>query len=158
MLPRCLRRIDTANIFGMTPLLWSAMNGHTECVAVLARMGCALGLANNRGKTALALARQQGHHDTARLLSDIEAAGGWRQYAAECRMAYVLVRHAVGKTHAVLDEGHDDRELLHFLFGKTEVLVASGAGGRRTRARATSGGMHTLPTERLFEAVVRYLF
>ena len=33
-------------------------------------------------------------------------------------MAYVRIRHEVSKTYAVLDEGHDDRELLHFVFGR----------------------------------------
>jgi len=56
------------------------------------------------------------HHDTVRLLSDIDSAGGRRPYATACRMAYVRIRHEVSKTYAALEEGHDDRALLHFLF------------------------------------------
>ena len=51
---------------------------------------------------------EDGHHDTASLLSDIASAGGWRPYAAARRMAYVRIRHEVSKTYAVLDEGHED--------------------------------------------------
>jgi hypothetical protein len=68
-----------------------------------------------------------GHHDTARLLSDIASAGGWRPYAAACRMAYVRIRHEVSKSYAVLEEGHDDRALLHFLFGRNPAVVVDAA-------------------------------
>ena len=75
------------------------------------------------GDTALDWARIEGHPETARLLSDIDSAGGWRPYAAACRMAYVRIRHEVSKTHAVLDEGHDDRALLHLVFGRNRATV-----------------------------------
>ena len=71
----------------------------------------------------LDIARTYNHHDTARLLSDIDSAGGWRPYAAACRMAYVRIRHEVSKTYAVLEEGHDDRALLHLVFGRNRATV-----------------------------------
>ena len=93
-------------------------------VCHLARLGCSLSRkSTSSGRTALDWARDRGHPDTARLLSDIDSAGGWRPYAAACRMAYVRIRHEVSKTYAVLDEGHDDRALLHFLFGRNRAAV-----------------------------------
>ena len=77
--------------------------------------------------TALDYARHFNRHDTARLLSDIDSAGGWRLYAAACRMAYVRIRHEVSKTYAVLDEGHDDRALLHLVFGRNRAAVDAAA-------------------------------
>ena len=84
-------------------------------------------MGNRDGHTALDYARAYNHPDTARLLSDIDSAGGWRPYAAACRMAYVRIRHEVSKTYAVLDEGHDDRALLHFMFGRNRAAVDAAA-------------------------------
>ena len=97
----------------------ASIEGMTPVVRHLARLGCSLSRMCD-GYTALDFARVKGHHDTARLLSDIDSAGGWRPYAAARRMAYVRIRHEVHKTGTVLDEGHDDRELYHFLFGKSK--------------------------------------
>ena len=53
-------------------------------------------------------------------------------------MAYVRIRHEVSKTYKVLGEGHDDRELLHFLFGRNRVVAvdtaAPGPGERLEEA------------------------
>jgi hypothetical protein len=106
-------------IDGTTPIMAASGGGRTPVVRYLARLGCSLSRKTlGHGHTALDLARGNGHPDTARLLSDIDAAGGWRPYAAAFRMAYVRIRHEVSATYAVLDEGHDDRELLHFVFGR----------------------------------------
>jgi len=88
-------------------------------------------------------ARISNNHDTVKLLSDIIMAGGWRPYAAACRMAYVRIRHEVSKTYAVLDEGHDDRALLHFVFGRNDVFDEAYPG-------------YVLPDE-VFEIVCKYL-
>ena len=95
-------------------------NGQTEVVRQLARLGCSLYRRNMFGWAARDLARQEGHDDTARLLDDLYWAGGWRPYAAARRMPYVCIRHEVSKTYKVLAEDHDDRALLHFVFGKSQ--------------------------------------
>ena len=38
-------------------------------------------------------------------------------------MAYVRIRHEVSTTYAILDEGHDDRALLHLVFGRNRATV-----------------------------------
>ena len=112
---------------GATPAYIAAFYGHLDVVRYLARFGCSFSRRTNDGGTALSAARQNNHHDTARLLSDIDSAGGWRPYAAACRMAYVRIRHEVSKTYAVLDEGHEDRELLHLVFGRNRAAVDAAA-------------------------------
>ena len=42
-------------------------------------------------------------------------------------MAYVLIRYEVSKTYAVLDEGDEDRKLLHFVFGRNRATVVDAA-------------------------------
>ena len=101
--------IDMPANNNQTPIMSASAAGMTPVVRHLARLGCSLTHTTSSGHTALDAARHNGHHDTARLLSDIDSAGGWRPYAAACRMAYVRIRHEVSKTYAVLDEGHDDR-------------------------------------------------
>ena len=115
--------IDMPNNVNITPIMWASGKGMTPVVRHLARLGCSLSRKSVSGKTALDWARNEGHPDTARLLSDIASAGGWRPYAAACRMAYVRIRHEVSKTYAVLDEGHDDRALLHLVFGRNRATV-----------------------------------
>ena len=68
-------------------------------------------------------------------------------------MAYVRIRHEVSKTYAVLDEGHDDRALLHFLFGRNRAVVGAAAPSRRARL-ATA--MHELP-DVVFALICRML-
>jgi len=48
---------------------------------------------------------------------------GREWYVAARRMAYVRIRHEVSKTYAVLDESHEDRALLHFVFGRNRTAV-----------------------------------
>ena len=129
--------VDRGNLSGTTPLQIAAVEGNIEVVRLLARCGALYRKCHREGMTALDFARHRGHHDTARLLSDIASAGGWRPYVATCRMAYVRIRHEVSKTYAVLDEGHDDRALLHLVFGRNRAAVDAAApsdGGRLEEA------------------------
>ena len=96
--------IDMPNQYNEAPIMLASGMGMTLVVRHLARLGCSLSRKNKYGFTALDIARDQGHHETARLLSDVDSAGGWRLYAAACRMAYVRIRHEVSKTYAVLEE------------------------------------------------------
>ena len=108
-----------------TPIMEASFTGKTTTVRHLARLGCSLSLRDDNGFTALDYARKYGQHETARLLSDIASAGSWRPYAIAYRMSYVRIRHEVHKIGTVLPEDHDDRELLHFLFGKSERGASS---------------------------------
>ena len=101
-------------------IIAASANGQTEVVRQLARLGCSLYRRNMFGWAALDLARQEGHNDIVLLLTDLFWVGGWRPYAAARRMPYVRIRHEVGKTYKVLKEDHDDRALLHFVFGKSQ--------------------------------------
>jgi len=105
--------IDAPNNYwaSWTPLMTASHRGYIEVVRLLAELGCSLSLKCKSGKTALDLARHADHHDTADLLCDI---------LTTRRMAYVLIRHEVHETGTVLPEDHKERELLHFLFGKSE--------------------------------------
>ena len=79
-------------------------------------------------------------------------------------MAYVRIRHEVSKTYAVLEEGHDDRELLHFLFGRNRAVVdapAPSPGGERLEEASEDGAekakaMLELP-DVVFQLVCRFL-
>jgi len=115
--------IESLTLLGTTPVMEASRRGMTSAVRHLARLGCSLSHEDNDGDTALDWARREGHHDTAQLLSAIDSAGSWRQYAAACRMAYVRIRHEVSTTYAVLDDGHDDRELFHLVFGRNRAFV-----------------------------------
>ena len=158
--------LNVADLNGLTPLMAASQYGGVQGTAVeeLTRLGCDLALRNDYGNTARDWARHNDHHDTARLLSDIDAAGGWRPYAAACRMAYVRIRHEVSKTYAVLDEGHDDRALLHFLFGRNRAIVAAAvptSHGERLEEASEDGAekpeaMLELP-DVVFRLVCRYL-
>ena len=106
-------------------------------------------------------ARISNNHDTVKLLSDIIMAGGWRPYAAACRMAYVRIRHEVSKTYAVLDEGHDDRALLHLVFGRNRVTVGAAEPTTPPEEAAEDGSekpkaMQVLPDD-VFALVCRML-
>jgi len=98
--------IDAPDNGNITPIMTASGKGETPVVRHLARLGCSLSRKDNFSFTALDYARHYDQHDTARLLTDIDSAGGWRPYAAACRMAYVRIRYEVSKTYAVLDEGH----------------------------------------------------
>ena len=146
-----------------TPIMMASGEGMTSVVRHLARLGCSLSRKSALGNTALDIARREGQHDTARLLLQIDLAGGWRPYAAACRMAYVRIRHEVSKTYAVLDEGHDDRELLHLVFGRNRAVVdaAAPSHGERLEEAAADGAekpkaMLELP-DVVFRLVCRYL-
>ena len=82
-------------------------------------------------------------------------AGGWRKYVAARRMQYVLIRLQVSKTYAVLPEDHEDRALLHFLFGcnRDTVEVAS---GEDDQAADPPTPMATLPDD-LFPRLLGFL-
>jgi len=135
--------LDMRDSLGTPPVMvatWHIPSGGVHVVRHLARLGCDLRATNKRGKDALTWAVQLRKTDIATLLTDIASAGGWRQYVAARRMAYVRIRHEVSKTYAVLDEGHDDRALLHFLFGRNRVAVGAAApashGGPRLEEAA----------------------
>ena len=119
--------IDMPDKGNLTPIMAASAEGRASVVRHLARLGCSLSHKTRNGYTAFDYAGANGHYDTARLLFDIDSAGGWRPYAAACRMAYVCIRHEVSKTYAVLDEGHDDRALLHLVFGRNRAAVDAAA-------------------------------
>ena len=146
--PGCVDIPDHENF---TPVMHASDRGNTDVVRLLARLGCSLSRKTiSDGYTALDLARHYGRHDTARLLSDIDAAGGWRGYVAARRMAYVRIRHEVSKTYAVLDEDHKLRTLYHFVFGKNEVLLVG-----KNKVWKTAPSL-TLPMD-LFGRIIGYL-
>ena len=157
--------LDVPDAAGVTALLIAADHGHTRLVKYLLRQGAdprrqfeehtaaelaadaAEQEAERRGDGTESLsdvARRQGHEKTIRLLDIVEASGGWREYTAGLRLPYARIRHKVGKTYAVLDEGHEDRELLHFVFGKNGVV-----GEEPT-------SMHTAPAE-IFGSIIQWL-
>ena len=129
--------LDVPNNYGQTPLVMGAIGGRTAVVRYLAGRGCSLTPGH---LNALDIARLYDNHETARLLEDIQSAGGWRKYAAARRMPYVRIRHEVSKTYAVLDEGLGDRALLHFLFGRNRVAVDAAAVPSAEPRRAARGG------------------
>jgi hypothetical protein len=134
--------IDMPRNDDVTPIIEAALTGMTPVVRHLARLGCSLSHTTANCHNALDYARRKGYHDTVRLLSGIASAGGWRQYAAACRMAYVRIRHEVSKTYAVLDEGHADRALLHLVFGRNRAVVVDAAApshGERLEEAAEDG-------------------
>ena len=116
--------IDMPTNLNTSLIMAASGEGIIPVVRHLTGLGCLLSRKAADGNTALERAtpalRAPRHRP--RLLFEIASAGGWPQYAAACRMAYVRIRHEVSKTYAVLDEGHDDRELYHFVFGKNEVV------------------------------------
>ena len=106
---------------GTTPLHVAASSGQTEIVLHLARLGCDIAHRDSNFMTPITLARSNNHHETARLLSDIESAGGWRMYVAARRMAYVRIRHEVSRTYKKLPKKKQLlklRALYHFVFGR----------------------------------------
>ena len=134
---------------GILPLHAAAAYGSLEIVRYVAkktpkhieagaRGGSPFSWTSANGMTALDWALANGHQDVARLLEDIESAGGWRGYVATLRMQYVLLRHEVSRTHAVLDEGHDDRELLHLVFGRNRATVDAAAPSHGERLEEAS--------------------
>jgi len=135
--------IDLQSNRNISPLMDACTAGKVHVVRYLLRLGCSLSQENCDGYNALDISRVGGHHDTARLLFNIESAGGWRLYAVACRMAYVRIRHEVSKTYAVLEEGHDDRALLHFVFGRNRTVVGAAAPtshGERLEEASEDGG------------------
>ena len=156
--------MDVLNANGITPIIVSAHRGHTDILLYLARRGCSLARITDNQMTALSFARAQGHHDLVCLIEDILSAGGYRQYAAARRMPYVRIRHEVSSAYLVLDEGHDDRALLHLVFGRNRAAVVDAAAvshGERLEEAAEDGAekskaMHELP-DAVFSLVCRFL-
>lgn len=140
---------DTSGV-GITPLMLAAFHGNDECVRHLARLGCRL----NRGRErlALGLAQVNDQLSTVRLLSDIDAAGGWRGYAAGRRMVYARIRYQVSRTYVILPETESakDRMLYHFLFGR------NGNGNGNSSSNPFVEYMLTLPGD-VFGRVIGYL-
>jgi len=159
--PMVVHRPDA---FGWSAVMLASACGHTGIVRHLASLGCSLSREDDNGFTALDFATKNGQHDTARLLLEIELAGGWRQYVAACRMAYVRIRHEVSKTYAVLPESNKHRELLHLVFGRNRAVVADAAApsqGERVEEAADDGSekpkaMLELP-DVVFRLVIRFL-
>ena len=59
------RIVDPLDDSSMTPLMWTARSGCTECARILVNAGASNIFRNARGETALTLALQSGHADTA---------------------------------------------------------------------------------------------
>lgn len=60
--------IDTTDDFGRTPLMMSALGGHTRIAKVLIDAGADIGAAAKYGQTALQFAEEQGNSDIAGML------------------------------------------------------------------------------------------
>jgi len=155
----------TGERIGLTPLTSCALgtgqgqshpSDRLETVRLFARSGCILDrmCEGDPRSTAINIAKAVGNTEMVRLLSDIRAAGGWRKYAAASRMALVRIRHTVSKTYKVLPEGHRDRELYHFLFGRNKVKN-EGEAAAEDDAEA-EGPALVLPDE-VFRLVVKYV-
>ena len=79
-------------------------------------------------------------------------------------MVYVRIRHEVSRDYLVLDEGHDDRALLHLVFGRNRATVDAAAvpsPGERLEEAADDGSekakaMLELP-DVVFRLVCRFL-
>jgi len=54
-------------------------------------------------------------------------------------MVYVRIRHEVSRDYLVLDEGHDDRALLHLVFGRNRVAVIDDASGGQLEEASVKG-------------------
>ena len=137
-------------ILGRAAIYRHPRQDNRETVRVLARLGCDLTRRTQYGETARHIAHRsaggtvmatertseaQPMTGADRLLTDIESAGGWRQYVTAQRMAYVRIRHTVSKTYKVLYEGHDDRELFHFVFGRNRVAEPKKAWAKKRSAK-----------------------
>jgi len=113
--------LDDVDEDGDSPLILAAAEGSAQVIRYLASQGCSLSRKNKEDESALDVAEMNGNDDVAQLLCMVETAGGWSKYVASNRMPYVRIRHEISRTHTVLEEGHDDRELLHFLFGRNKA-------------------------------------
>ncbi len=72
-------QIDSANNNGDTPLMDAAYLNKLDILAELLARGANPQLLNKRGRSALALARQRGHHQAVALLTDVKVAGAGAQ-------------------------------------------------------------------------------
>ena len=144
----------------VTPIMTASEYGMTPVVRYLALLGCSLSQKETKyGDTALDWARHYNQHDTARLISDIESAGGWRPYAATRRMAYVRIRHEVSKTYAMLPKTKKLRKLralLHFVFGRNRDVVGTAAAEASGDGFEKPEAMQVLPDD-VFALVCRML-
>ena len=132
---------------GVTPLLLAVIHNRLQVARHLVRHGADLH-PEIQGNTALQIAVRLGdRRNFVRLLTDVGSAGGWANYAAARRLPYCLIRHRVGETFATLRLGDPDRELYHFLFGRTNFDVPVAEGEQR---------MLVLPDD-LFSIVVGFL-
>jgi len=90
---------------------------------------------------AIGQASLRGHNDVVTLITAIDAAGGWRKYAATLRHPHCLLRLRVGATYARLPVGHSERELYHFIYGRNNIDMNASAGSiedERAQAHAMS--------------------
>ena len=139
--------------------MYAVEAGGPEVVAHMARIGCRLFLADNNGRTEEEWCQNL---DTLDLLMEINECGDWSWYVATRRMAYVFIRHEVSKSYIVLEEGHDDRELLHLVFGRNRAIAVDAAAptshGERLEAAADQEpkAMLELP-DVVFRLVCRFL-
>jgi len=141
-------QINAVEEEGWPPAMMAAIEGRADVMEHLARLGADLSLANFSGDTVLDHAVQQGHSGTVRLLEDIASAGGWPQYMAARRMAYVRIRHEVSATYRILPGSNKLYKIMHFVFGRNKM----GEAVKRTRR----AGMVTIPDD-LFALVCRFL-
>ena len=62
--------LNAVNIDGRTALHFASQRGHIDCVAVLLRAGSNPSIVDEEGNTAADLARENGHHDVADLITE----------------------------------------------------------------------------------------
>ena len=63
-----VQKLDVANIDGLTQLMWAAGQGHAETARFLVSKGANKSLKDERGLTALEMAKEAGHAQIAAML------------------------------------------------------------------------------------------
>ena len=146
-----MEQVDEA---GDTTLTWAAYHGCFDIFRLFASLGCNLFHCDKGGVPALEQAEMYGHTDIALLLYSVDLAGGWREYVAARRFAYVRIRHKVSSTYALVPKGSAKLiALYHFLFGKTWVPGGAGDGQEPPNKLVKAGA----PTLTVPSAVFRYI-
>jgi hypothetical protein len=72
-----------------------------------------------------------------------------RRHAASARLPHVLIRYRVGATFATLPVGHDDRELLHFVYGCNRSVDAATADAEATARAADEFEVRAMSVKQL---------
>jgi hypothetical protein len=124
--------VDAVQSDGKTPLCHAACNNRIDVVRLLLRRGADITIAANDGRDAKSYAR---NGETLRLLTDVAAAGSWKSYVKEPRLALVRLRLLCARGRA---RPPSTDPLFQRLFG------SSGSSTRSTRA---SKRLKPLPEE-----------